>query len=517
MAYRFPNNGLWTGVHERKLENPVFYQPGGHHPVHLGDLLGDNTQYRVLHKLGTGGFGNVWLCRVIGPDPQEYVAVKVVTASSPDDDSTRYDNEAQNVRRLLELAETEKEPELKRLCLLPTDQFVIEGPNGSHQCLIYPVAGPPVGQMFLKAENPTKILRGLVRQAAEAMAVLHRHGICHGDFRPSNILLRLDGVNGLDEPEILEQFGHPSVTELFLVDGFPQPGASAPDYLVIPAQNEENTLASGEQLCVIDFGEAFEATSPPPGGVGIPLPYCAPEIILESGKCGFASDIWALAATMFEIRFGMRLFELFDNDPDDYLVCLVDMFGAMPEPWWSTTWRNRRSAYTDELDPEDGRPVLVHEECAGNRKTLLGLMPSEVMHFFYNDTDPNITVEVSEREMVLFEDLLKGMMRWRPEDRLSAEEVLKHPWFRIEEAEEEGEWVRESTPKDEPRNEEKQKPNVGQQPNSAEVMRNDDKSRRAEEAAQIIRRSAASKGVAKIKLEGVAAWMRKAFEWVRKS
>ena len=33
------------------------YRPGGHHPVHLGDTLGN--RYKVIHKLGHGGFANV--------------------------------------------------------------------------------------------------------------------------------------------------------------------------------------------------------------------------------------------------------------------------------------------------------------------------------------------------------------------------------------------------------------------------------------------------------------------------
>lgn len=40
------------------LEN---YEPGGFHPVHLGDVYDD--QYRVVHKLGFGGFSTVWLAR----------------------------------------------------------------------------------------------------------------------------------------------------------------------------------------------------------------------------------------------------------------------------------------------------------------------------------------------------------------------------------------------------------------------------------------------------------------------
>jgi hypothetical protein len=35
------------------------YQRGGFHPVHLGDVY--DERYRVVHKLGAGGFSTVWL------------------------------------------------------------------------------------------------------------------------------------------------------------------------------------------------------------------------------------------------------------------------------------------------------------------------------------------------------------------------------------------------------------------------------------------------------------------------
>jgi hypothetical protein len=38
------------------------YHRGGYHPVHLGDSL-SNGRYKVLHKLGWGGYSTVWAAR----------------------------------------------------------------------------------------------------------------------------------------------------------------------------------------------------------------------------------------------------------------------------------------------------------------------------------------------------------------------------------------------------------------------------------------------------------------------
>ena len=38
------------------------YRVGGYHPVHLGDLL-KGGRYKIVHKLGYGGYSTVWLAR----------------------------------------------------------------------------------------------------------------------------------------------------------------------------------------------------------------------------------------------------------------------------------------------------------------------------------------------------------------------------------------------------------------------------------------------------------------------
>ncbi|KAL2843403.1 kinase-like domain-containing protein [Aspergillus pseudodeflectus] len=430
VEYRFPPNGLRANYFPG-LEDLCLYQAGGHHPVHLEDGLGDKKQYRVIEKLGTGGFGNVWLCRIVNRIPTEYVAVKILMAEASVDQSKG--KEAKNLSRLLELAKAD--PDITKYCLLPLDQFVIEGPNGTHQCFVYPAAGPRVGKISIRAPNPTRTLRRMVRQAVEAMAALHRQGICHGDFRPGNILLRLDGLNGLPEEEACEYFNWPEVCDITVKEGYPKPRDSAPEYLVLPAEPDDDHLANAANLCVIDYGEAFDASSPPENGVGIPLPYCAPEIILE-GSCGVASDIWALAATIFEIRTGRKLVELLDDYDSNYLDDLVQMLGPMPEPWWSTTWEDRGDYFLDELDA-DGRALPADGSLPLSNMSIVDRMRGNVLHSFLGEGKGRIRFMVPEKEKPIFEDLLKMMLRWKPEDRPSAEEVLKHPWFALEDEDEE--------------------------------------------------------------------------------
>lgn len=42
-----------------KAEPAYRYRPGGYHPVHLGDTLSED-RYKILHKLGWGGYSTVW-------------------------------------------------------------------------------------------------------------------------------------------------------------------------------------------------------------------------------------------------------------------------------------------------------------------------------------------------------------------------------------------------------------------------------------------------------------------------
>ena len=162
------------------IEGPPFgferlydYEPGGHHPVHLGDLF--QQRYRVIHKLGSGGYANVWLCRDFLHSAPFYVAAKIIAAEGSTEECPEL-----RVTKLEELA-----PGRATSCglfCLPQDRFDIQGPNGTHYVFVYPVLGPPVSRLLhiVNDGDLNQRLRNMSLQTTEAMAILHSIGICHG-------------------------------------------------------------------------------------------------------------------------------------------------------------------------------------------------------------------------------------------------------------------------------------------------------------------------------------------------
>jgi len=130
------------------------------------------------------------------------------------------------------------------------------------------------------------------------------------------------------------------------------PGPSAPNYTV-PAIDLEQLYVRylTDQVCIIDFGESYH-TSSPPKGLGIPSPYCSPELIFDS-SVGIGCDIWALACTIYEIRSMRTLFECYNGSDDEVILKIVKLLGRLPKPWWSS-WETRENLYDED---GTGRPI----------------------------------------------------------------------------------------------------------------------------------------------------------------
>lgn len=154
-----------------ELEYLHEYDKGGFHPVHLGDRIGSPGRYEVLHKLGYGGFGTVWLCR--DHWSATYVALKIHTSQASKDECFE-----------LKIAQMDRSFPGGDFFAVPMDEFYITGPNGRHQCLVLPVLGLTVSPYLVNLQPkgkegwPMRLV--IAAQATQALAFLHENGICHG-------------------------------------------------------------------------------------------------------------------------------------------------------------------------------------------------------------------------------------------------------------------------------------------------------------------------------------------------
>lgn len=149
------------------------YRPGGYHPVEIGDTF-YSGRYRVLQKLGWGGYSTVWL--VYDSKLFRLAALKVVVS-----EISEMSNEARILKLLSSIhAEHEGQRHLRKLI----DHFFHDGPNGRHQCLVFGVDGVSVSTLVTRygggTRLPGRLAWELSKQVTLALDCLHSNGIAHG-------------------------------------------------------------------------------------------------------------------------------------------------------------------------------------------------------------------------------------------------------------------------------------------------------------------------------------------------
>ncbi|KHN95189.1 Protein kinase-like domain protein [Metarhizium album ARSEF 1941] len=408
-------HGTYYDGEQDDVENLEEYQEGGYHPIDIDSYL-DTQRYRVVHKLGHGAFGTVWLCR--DHELHRYVAVKVMTA----------DVSLESVTEISLLKHLDQTNPGARHIALPLDNFQVRGPNGTHQCIVFPLLGQSVSPvLWQRLEHPGLVLRNLCRQAVLALNCLHESSVGHGgiDFRPSNILIKVSGLDDLSEDELLSQIGYPEPGAVVAQDGGPLPPFS-PRYLVPAADMSRlDSKYLREEICLIRFGQAYLKSSPPPD-LGTPENYLPPERLVDDqkDKVGLSCDIWALGCTLFEIRLQTPLFHMLYG-PDEVLDEMVSFFGKFPEPWWSR-WQQHADYRDDEGNTlrrrvdVDGEPYSIDSVLRGDKSTMSTV--DGVLQVVK-------TMEVPRDEMLVLKELLLRICAYAPENRPCTGDILRDEWF----------------------------------------------------------------------------------------
>lgn len=301
-------------VSERKyniiddVEDIELYAAGGFHPVDLGDEL-HNGRFTIIHKLGFGGYSTVWLAR--DRVNEKYVTLKVGIAQASEDEE-----KVEAIHNHL-IEQSRNNPAGDFLCL-PSEKFLVEGPNGTHPCTVFPVCGPSIatvtnanmnlrnGKVTLSNEEA----RRAAFQATQALAFLHSEdvGIGHGDLTSANVLLDISNFDHLSPEQLYEVIGSPYQYSMSSHSDEPLP-PSAPRFVVDPIDPLKLFKFRTGNIKIIDFGCSYRLSEPPTGSA-IPVIYRSPELILNQ-KIGKEGDVWALGCVIYEIRTQQRLFRSF--------------------------------------------------------------------------------------------------------------------------------------------------------------------------------------------------------------
>lgn len=149
------------------------YRPGGYHPVDINDTF-RNGRYRVLQKLGWGGYSTVWLA--MDHELCRLATLKVVVSGIRE-----LPNEARILQHLALISTGHKGRRHLRGLI---DHFFHDGPNGRHQCLVFEVDGVSVSTLTTQygggARLPGRLAWEISKQVTLALDYLHSNGIAHG-------------------------------------------------------------------------------------------------------------------------------------------------------------------------------------------------------------------------------------------------------------------------------------------------------------------------------------------------
>ncbi|KXX76395.1 Serine/threonine-protein kinase SRPK [Madurella mycetomatis] len=406
------------------VERVEKYEPGGYHPVMVDDLLHDH--YRVVDELGFGGYSTIWLCRDIRME--RYVAVKVgISGASLPRRESDILHELSTSKPTSRLANAVVEASDHVQNIL--DEFTVEGPNGSHPCYVVAPAQGNLREASFSRLFPVEVARALAAKLAMAVAFVHSHGYVHGDIHLRNVLVRLPSTfDELSIDQFRERYGEPETVPIRRADGEPLP-PNVPPQAVLPLylgkKAQEFTLADARGLILSDFGEAFAPAKEKRLGkdCNTPVSKKAPETLFEPGvPLSYPSDIWSLGAAIWEI-LGMKFIFSESETKDEIVAQQIDVLGIENFPLnWREQWERTSAEHIEAEGDIPRRPMGVRETWPPLEKAF-----DEFVQKYRRKREAFGVFGDEETRAIL--GLIQGMLKFRPEERLTIDQVLKSDWM----------------------------------------------------------------------------------------
>ncbi len=159
--------------------------------------------YRILHRLGAGGMGTVYVAEQ--RNPRRRVALKLLTPSG----STRA--LLRRFQQEAELLGSLQHPGIAQIHEAGTVE--LEGLGVPlHFLALELVEGLPLDEWARERELDLPARLELLARVCDALEHAHQRGVVHRDLKPANVLVTDDGLGGPGQPKVLD-FGVARVLE----------------------------------------------------------------------------------------------------------------------------------------------------------------------------------------------------------------------------------------------------------------------------------------------------------------
>ncbi|KAL2344990.1 hypothetical protein Fmac_006275 [Flemingia macrophylla] len=343
----------------------------GHYVYAVGENL--TPRYKILGKMGEGTFGQVLEC--FDDEKKEVVAIKIV----------------RSINKYREAAMTEIDV-LMRLARHDVDgtrcvQIRNWFDYRNHICIVFEKLGPSLYDFLRKNSYrsfPIDLVREFGRQLLESVAFMHDLRLIHTDLKPENILL---------------------VSSEFI---------KVPDYKFLSRTTKDGSyfknLPKSSAIKLIDFGSTtFEHQDH--SYVVSTRHYRAPEVILGLGW-NYPCDIWSVGCILVELCSGEALFQTHENL--EHLAMMERVLGPLP-PHMVIKADRRAEKYFKR------GTRLSWPDTSTSRESMRAVWKLPRL--------PNLIMQHVDHSAGDLIDLLQGLLRYDPSERLKAKEALRHPFF----------------------------------------------------------------------------------------